>query len=129
MTDTETTDAAAAQAAIDAEVEADDFVKFATWVPERIPMKWVPTPWADAVAKVRSARRPDAESGDAKDATDAVTALFPAAAPGDVTALLTPAEGDVALPTVEVDTGDPGDVEPEAKAEHHKDEPKATKGH
>jgi hypothetical protein len=77
------------------EPEADpgamtDFDVFATWVPEQTPINMVPSQWTTAVAAARSARRDDADKGDADEATKAIKELFPDAPPSAIRDLVAP---------------------------------------
>jgi hypothetical protein len=67
-----------------------DFDVFATWVPEETPINMVPSQWTNAVAKARSARRDDADKGDADEAAAAIKELFPDAPKADLAKLLKP---------------------------------------
>jgi hypothetical protein len=68
-----------------------DFDVFATWVPEEAaPINMVPSQWERAVAKLRSARRADADKGDADEAVAAVKELFPDAPPSAIRNLAAP---------------------------------------
>jgi hypothetical protein len=71
-----------------------DFDVFATWVPEETPINMVPSHWESAVAKTRSARRDDADKGDADEAIAAVKELFPDAPASALRNLVAPPKPD-----------------------------------